>query len=60
MDVSFSQISNEFRVHLPGDRLRGKIEMTGLAAELFGEAGGDVKAEGKDAIFSMAVEREGV
>ena len=55
VDVSFSQISNEFQFTSRETGSRGKIEMTGLAAELFGEAGGDVKAEGKDAIFSMAV-----
>ena len=55
VDVSFSQISNEFQFTSRETGSQGKIEMTGLAAELFGEAGGDVKAEGKDAIFSMAV-----
>ena len=55
VDVSFSQISNEFQFTSRETGSQGKIEMTGLIAELFGKAGGDVKAEGKDAIFSMAV-----
>ena len=55
VDVSFSKISNEFQFTSRETGSQGKIEMTGLAAELFGEAGGDVKAEGKDAIFSMSV-----
>ncbi len=55
MDVSFSKISNEFQFTSRETGSQGKIEMKGLAAELFGEAGGVVKAEGKDAIFSMSV-----
>ncbi|WP_317380504.1 flagellar filament capping protein FliD [uncultured Intestinimonas sp.] len=55
VDVSFSKISNEFQFTSRETGSQGKIEMKGLAAELFGKAGGDVEVEGKDAIFSMAV-----
>ena len=55
VDVSFSKISNEFQFTSRETGSQGKIEMKGLAAELFGKAGGDVEVGGKDAIFSMAV-----
>lgn len=51
VDVTYSKITNEFQFTSRETGSQAKIELDGLAAELFGK----VETQGKDAVFSMAV-----
>ena len=51
VDVTYSKITNEFQFTSRETGSQAKIELDGLAAELFGK----VETQGKDAVFSMSV-----
>ncbi len=51
VDVTYSKITNEFQFTSRETGSQAKIELDGLAAELFGK----VEAQGEDAVFSMSV-----
>lgn len=52
--VSYSKTTNQFQFAAKETGAQGKIEFTGLSAQLFGDTKGKV-TDGKDAVFTMKV-----